>query len=192
MKKLAVMVLVAGVAAIALLSKAEEKQLAKEPEKSVQAVTESEEAAPQARSLKRRHSFVESRKAETVDEDETPCTDDGFCGLARACVAGRCTGCASDEQCAASETCVLDRCVVSERVECRADEECTADLARCVLSGVTPLDPRGNRDMRAYCLVPNGESTEKPELLAEPNEPIEGRPVTAGDQLAQRLLEELE
>lgn len=187
MKKLAVLVLMAGVAAVAWWPKDQVSEVVAVPQNAAPAAVE--ELAQPEPVRKPRHSFIEHRRVETVDEDETPCTDDGFCGLARACVAGRCTGCASDDQCSTGEACVLERCVVSAQVECRGDSECLADEARCVLSGVTPLDARGNRDLRAYCLVPNGESQEKPAIVAEPTEPLEGRPVTAGDQLAQRLLE---
>lgn len=90
-------------------------------------------------------------------EDTWPCLE-GFCSMARACIEGRCVGCTTDADCASKEACVLDHCVLAEQVECRRTADCTELEAKCVLSGITTMDPRGNRDMKAYCLSPSGGS----------------------------------
>ncbi len=84
-----------------------------------------------------------------VDEQQAQCDTSERCGLATACIAGRCGGCSADRDCASSEACVLDHCVRSELVACRSRSECRGDEL-CVLSGISS-DARGNGDMRAYC-----------------------------------------
>jgi hypothetical protein len=94
--------------------------------------------------------------------DSFPCLDDpaaslyGFCALARACVDGQCVGCQADDDCGAGEACALDHCVPAAQVECRRAADCTEPEAQCVLSGLTAGDPRGNRELRAFCLAPSG------------------------------------
>ena len=79
------------------------------------------------------------------------------CGLALACIEGRCGPCTADAECASGEACVLEHCVRAEHVSCRSRQDCTAqgDDALCVLSGLSD-GQRGNRDLRAYCLTPSG------------------------------------
>lgn len=97
-----------------------------------------------------------------VDEEDWPCVGNGSCSMARACVAGRCVACASDDACERGELCVLQHCVPGDQVECRVVRDCRADEL-CVLSGITADDPRGNRDMRATCQAPWGGSADDPE-----------------------------
>lgn len=84
----------------------------------------------------------------------TPCARLDACGLARACVDGRCEGCLTDKECAPREQCVLDHCVRTENVGCRRKADCPGDEA-CVLSGYTP-STRGNEDMKAECVPTTG------------------------------------
>jgi hypothetical protein len=70
--------------------------------------------------------------------------------MARACKAGRCTPCEADSDCAPAEGCVLDHCVKSVNVGCHRRADC-GEGSSCVLSGYSG-GPRGNEDMRAFCL----------------------------------------
>ena len=109
----------------------------------------------------------------TIDESQPVCDTSERCGLATACIAGRCGGCTADQDCASGEACVLDHCVRSDLVACRSRTECK-DGELCVLSGVSP-DARGNSDMRAYC------QGSKVEIAPEPRG-IRGEPAcTCGD-----------
>ncbi|WAS89657.1 hypothetical protein [Nannocystis punicea] len=89
-----------------------------------------------------------------------PCMPDGTCSMARACIDGRCLPCAHDKECRAVERCVFAHCVLSDRIECRSRRDCDDPEALCLLSGYTPLDPRSNRDMHAYCRSPRGGTRE--------------------------------
>jgi hypothetical protein len=71
------------------------------------------------------------------------------CGLATACVTGRCGACRLDAECASGEACALEHCVLATRVACRGRADCS-EGELCVLSGIS-ADARGNSDMRAYC-----------------------------------------
>ena len=86
-----------------------------------------------------------------------PCNESTDCGLARACVDGQCQGCDSDRQCAGVEVCSLDHCVLAANSRCRSRRDCAGEGELCVLSGYTGGDPRGNSDMRAYCLSPDSD-----------------------------------
>jgi len=77
------------------------------------------------------------------------------CGLAAACLEHQCGPCDSDDQCGDGEVCVLDHCLIAENVQCRSRRDCPGSEALCVLSGYSS-DPRGNGEMRAYCLEPKG------------------------------------
>jgi hypothetical protein len=85
-----------------------------------------------------------------IDPDEQPmCEASERCGLATACVIGRCGACRVDADCATGEACVLEHCVPAARVACRGRANCR-EGELCVLSGISS-DARGNSDMRAYC-----------------------------------------
>lgn len=89
-------------------------------------------------------------------DDHWPCSQEGVCSMARACVQGQCSGCTEDAQCGQGEACVMDHCVLENHVECRRAADCGDAESKCVLSGVTAGDARGNAEMRAYCLSPWG------------------------------------
>lgn len=93
-------------------------------------------------------------------EDHWPCQEGGFCSLARACVEGRCVACTEDAQCGSGERCVLEHCVREQNAECAHAADCGEPEAKCVLSGITAGDPRGNADMKATCLSPWGGESE--------------------------------
>ena len=85
-----------------------------------------------------------------IDPDEQPmCEASERCGLATACLTGRCGACRVDAECASGESCVLEHCVLAARVACRGRADCS-EGELCVLSGIS-ADARGNSDMRAYC-----------------------------------------
>lgn len=81
-----------------------------------------------------------------------PCDASATCGLARACRAGKCVACGTDDECAAGEVCVLDHCVVSALASCRRRADC-ARGSLCILSGYSSA-ARGNEGMRSLCLDP--------------------------------------
>ena len=96
---------------------------------------------------------------------QPPCMESAQCGHAMACQTeqNRCGPCTTDRDCAVDEACALDHCVKSHQVECRSKDDCGLDEL-CVLSGLTGADPRGNRDMRAYCLSKEaGDSETQPD-----------------------------
>lgn len=98
------------------------------------------------------------------------CPSAELCGLALGCHKFRCGPCAADIDCAPGEVCVLQHCVLSAQVACRARSDCDGgDL--CVLSGLSP-GPRGNGDMRAYCLSSGGPSGETPVVAPTPGPQI--------------------
>jgi hypothetical protein len=76
------------------------------------------------------------------------------CGLALACVESRCMPCERDADCAPGESCAVQHCVLTRLSDCRSRRDC-ASGELCVLSGYS-ADPRGNADMRSYCLAPQG------------------------------------
>ena len=83
--------------------------------------------------------------------DVAPCSPDGLCPKARACIEGKCVPCASDGECGRQELCVLSHCVLEELVECHSRSDCDGDEALCILTEYDSLDPRGNLGMRATC-----------------------------------------
>lgn len=104
--------------------------------------------------------------------DVAPCSPDGLCPKARACVKGKCVPCASDGECGRQELCVLGHCVLEELVECQSRSDCDGDEALCILTEYDSLDPRGNLGMRATCLdptgtVPGAEEKMRADLLAQ-------------------------
>ncbi len=121
-----------------------------------------------------------------VDLDAVPpCDSSAVCGLARACVQGQCIGCQSDSQCAAGEACVLDHCVVVELVGCRRRSDC-ARGGTCILSGYSSL-PRGNEDMRAFCVDPNGGADKQPGPAPTPS--FDNRASLPDDELLRKARE---
>jgi hypothetical protein len=80
--------------------------------------------------------------------NQSECRRGHACGLALACVDGRCGPCRRDSDCEQGEACVLDHCLLARMVTCRSQSDCGADL--CILSGLS-ADPRGNLDMRSLC-----------------------------------------
>jgi hypothetical protein len=115
---------------------------------------------------------------------QPPCERSEQCGMARACVGGRCAPCTSDSDCAAAEVCVLDHCVLRIQANCRVRKDCRDEDAMCVLSGYTAA-PRGNEKTRADCISSRG-GTPFPSSQPPPSAAYGGN-TSEGD----RLLEEL-
>jgi hypothetical protein len=114
------------------------------------------------------------------------CGEANHCGLAAACTEGRCGPCGTDSDCSANEACVLDHCVPRENVACRTRHDCPGEQL-CALSGYSS-DPRGNAEMRAYCLDSSG-GTHRP---AEPTRAAQAdssqpREPVVYDELMRRL-----
>jgi hypothetical protein len=104
------------------------------------------------------------------------------CGLAMACIDGRCGACAADDSCAPGEICALDHCVRAELASCRSRTDCGAN-ALCILGGTT-ADPRGNAVMTARCLpAAGGTPDDAPAVVA--GEAALSVPVPAADLLEQ-------
>jgi|SRR5690554_28565 len=104
---------------------------------------------------------------------QPPCSESANCGLARACIDGKCGPCMSDHDCNVSEICVLEHCVNAEDVECQSKNDC-AEGELCILSGYS-TDVRNNEDMTAKCKAPsggNGLSEEEAQAIEDAN-PIE-------------------
>jgi hypothetical protein len=113
--------------------------------------------------------------------EQAMCEASERCGLATACVTGRCGACRFDAECASGEACVLEHCVLAARVACRGRADC-GEGELCVLSGIS-ADARGNSDMRAYCqghgidVVQSREAYDD-NLRARVGVPAPPRPVT--------------
>ena len=113
------------------------------------------------------------------------CDGKASCGLAAACLDQRCQACTDDWQCAEGEACALDHCVPAANVRCRAAADCrTGEL--CVLSGYSS-DPRGNRDMRAFCrsdvggIVDEHDVLDSESIARRDSVPAEPRPVSISE-----------
>jgi hypothetical protein len=118
-----------------------------------------------------------------IDPEATaPCDAVDACGLAMACIGGRCGACTGDDSCAPGEICALEHCVRAELASCKSRADCGAD-ALCILGGTSP-DPRGNAAMTARCLpAAGGISDDVPTVIAgEPALPV---PVPAAELLEQ-------
>lgn len=127
-------------------------------------------------------------------EDVWPCTPDGGCGKARACIDGKCLPCLQDAECGGGERCVLEHCVRAELVACTRRRDCGTGEAMCLLSGYSSLDLRGNAEMRAYCLAPGDRigPTEEERLAESDRLAAEAVPVApTGPTASERLLEQL-
>ncbi|MFE8604389.1 hypothetical protein [Archangium violaceum] len=117
------------------------------------------------------------------------CGEANHCGLAASCMEGRCGPCGTDSDCSASEACVLDHCVPRENVACRTRHDCAGGQL-CALSGYSS-DPRGNGEMRAYCLDSSGGMPRPAEpTRAAPADPSQPREPVVYDELMQRLSSE--
>jgi len=107
-------------------------------------------------------------------EGQSECRRGHVCGLALACLQGRCGPCRSDRECETGEVCVLDHCLLQANVRCRSAAQCGQGL--CILSGLSD-DPRGNKEMRSLCdvdYVPPPEAakpTPSTALPAAPRQP---------------------
>jgi hypothetical protein len=78
------------------------------------------------------------------------CDTTEHCGMARACIGGRCNPCTKDTECAAGEACVLDHCVIASNMKCRTHRDCNPGVL-CALTGYTPDGGRNNSKMEALC-----------------------------------------
>lgn len=85
------------------------------------------------------------------------------CGLALACVDGRCAPCEEDDECAAGEVCAVQHCVRQQLANCTTVREC-GPRELCVLSGYSS-DARGNLEMTAECLDITGGRRQTEELF---------------------------
>ena len=94
-------------------------------------------------------------------ERQSICDGDASCSLALACKGGLCGPCLADADCAEGEVCVLDHCVLKANARCRSYTDCD-EGSLCLLSGYS-VGYRGNEDMRAYCLSPNGGTPQTPD-----------------------------
>jgi hypothetical protein len=122
-----------------------------------------------------------------VDRATQPlCDGADSCGLAMACIDGRCAPCGASSPCASGETCVLDHCVLATEAACHSRADCPDDTL-CVLSGYS-ADPRGNAAMRSVCLASSG-GTDRAESLAPATDP---GPATPMPIPAQSLLDLVE
>jgi hypothetical protein len=121
-----------------------------------------------------------------IDTAETAlCDAIDACGLAMACIGGRCGACTGDDSCAAGERCVLDHCVRTEHAACRTRADCGGDEL-CILGGYS-ADPRGNAGMTARCVGAQGGIPE-----AEGPVPAAGAPAGVVPVPAAELLEQAE
>jgi hypothetical protein len=115
-----------------------------------------------------------------VDVTESmDCELSARCGLALACVNGKCGPCTRDAECAPAEVCVLDHCVQRDRAACESRRDCPRGQP-CVISEYSP-GPRGNEDMRTACLTESG-----PSPVAE-----QPRPATTEEVVDMRAPEQL-
>ena len=89
------------------------------------------------------------------------CSAEHPCGLAMACLEGRCGPCSASSDCRNGEVCVLDHCVRSEQSECTGRSDCGKDEL-CILSGYSGGDTRNNAQMRSFCLADKGGREQQP------------------------------
>lgn len=114
-----------------------------------------------------------------------PCDVSSRCGRGRACVGGECRACRADYDCERGASCVLQHCVLTNRMECRTRTDCKRGEL-CVLSGYSS-DPRGNAQMRAYCLAAFGTGESLPEPEFEGARPSIERPPSLQEQLMDAI-----
>jgi hypothetical protein len=136
------------------------------------------------------HQYFPNRKPRPASEwqgmlvdlaSTPPCQTSADCGLARACVDGRCTACTSDSDCAPQEACVLDHCVRATLTQCRKASDC-GTRGPCMLSGYTP-DLRGNAGLQSFCVADKIRTQERPNVPADS--------YVSGPSPGKRLLESL-
>ena len=124
-----------------------------------------------------------------VDADvQPPCGRSAHCGLARACIDGRCVACRRDGDCEAGEFCVLEHCVQEPATGCRTRQECRGPDELCILSGYSS-DPRGNAELRSFCNPGSGGSEETALEVVASDPEDEGKPATVSP--VQHLLDDL-
>lgn len=123
------------------------------------------------------------------------------CTNARACVDGMCVPCLEDGECLTHETCVLGHCLLPDLADCHTRMDCEEDDALCALTSITQWDPRGNSDLRSYCLSPWGgeeptaeeEEVEMARQIENVIKPVDRSPspsARAADLLRQRFAED--
>jgi hypothetical protein len=116
------------------------------------------------------------------------CEKSASCGLAAACIGGRCGPCESDSDCALREICVLDHCLMRDNVRCRRRRDCGSRDEYCLLTGFSS-DPRGNGEMRAVCQSEHGGTWlggQEPPAPAPADSSVQVQ-----EPVAERLLREL-
>lgn len=138
-------------------------------------------AAPRATLARRAADEWQGMRIDMADTALCDAVDS--CGLAMACIGGRCGACTGDESCAAGERCVLDHCVRTELASCRTRADCGGDEL-CILGG-TSADPRGNADMTARCVAAEGGIPEGVAPAVAAGEPAGAVPVPAAELLEQ-------
>jgi hypothetical protein len=85
----------------------------------------------------------------SVDYRLVPCSDEGFCQRALACIDGSCDACSSADDCQVGEVCAVEHCVLAKLAKCTSYRDCPNGEV-CVLSGYSD-DLRGNGAMEAAC-----------------------------------------
>jgi hypothetical protein len=120
--------------------------------------------------------------------DAPLCSRSADCGLARACIAGRCSACAGDADCASGERCVLQHCLVASAVECRSRSDCLRNGELCVLSDYSS-GYRGNETMRSACLGATGPNPFFVDVALSPGHPAD--PPRMTNESVRARLEEL-
>ena len=111
------------------------------------------------------------------------CARSEQCGLAMACIEGRCGACRNDAQCDGGEVCVIDHCVPATQVTCRSRRDCAGSESFCILSGYSS-DPRGNDEMTAFCQeASGGREQDFADLELPHGVPAEPMPVQPSDLL---------
>jgi hypothetical protein len=114
------------------------------------------------------------------------CDGTKSCGLAAACVSGRCGPCSHDRECGSDELCALDHCVLRQNATCRSRRDCRTPDSRCILTGYSS-DPRGNLEMRSQCLEPSGGEARAESLPSDEGIPPSTMPVAIGDVLLKSV-----
>lgn len=94
---------------------------------------------------------------------------DGFCGLAMACIEGKCGPCRADADCGTNERCVLDHCLLSKNVECTRRDDCPSagDSAPYCVIGGTGNGFRGNEELRSFCRGADGDNPDQARVVAQ-------------------------
>ena len=83
-------------------------------------------------------------------KDMAECDSSERCGIALACIDGRCGACQVDANCATGERCVLDHCLLAANVGCVRRHDCRIEEL-CLLEDMDSPGPRGNLELRSKC-----------------------------------------